>query len=142
LYTKDSIKNSHVTYIVDPSDSFRRVIVNRDYVSSKCAIDFFVAGYKYYDGKDIIEFLGKNEPIELVREYFNPYDTFAVAAYTRDFVKLGYIPKIISSLIAYRLEEGKSVRALIKKISNRDSDYTKIELRAILPIDVQKKILS
>lgn len=127
----------HKTYIVDHSESFRRIIINRNYELSKYSIDFFVAGYKYNDGKEIIDLLTKNEPLELVHEHFNPYDPFAVAVHSREFIRLGYVPSIISSLIAYRLDDGKKVRAIIKDIRNGvcESDDLKIEVRAFVTLD-------
>ncbi len=140
MHTKNIVKKTHKTYIVDATDSFRRVIINRDYSSSKCTVDYFVAGYKYYDGKDIIDFLVRNEPVNFVHEVFNAYDTFAIAIYTRDYVKLGYVPKVIAPLIAREIEkrgEDKPLRAYIKEINSRHSDYTKLEIRTILPIEVK-----
>ena len=91
----------HITYITNhEKNSFRRIIINRNYKTKRYYIDFFVAGYKYNDGKEMIEFLNSNEPVILVREIFNPYDRFAVAIYERGFTRLGYIPKVISPLIS------------------------------------------
>lgn len=138
---KSTVNNViHNTYIVDHSESFKRIIINRNYKLSKYSVDFFIAGYKYNDGKDIIDILSKNEPLELVHEHFNPYDPFAVAVYSRDFIRLGYIPGVISSLIAYKLDEGKKVRAVIKEIRNSptDKDDLKIEVRTFITLD--KKI--
>ena len=130
----------HITYIANHErNSFRRIIINRNYKTKRYYIDFFVAGYKYNDGKEIIEFLNRNEPVVLVREIFNPYDRFAVAIYERGVtIRLGYIPKVISPLISYKLEDKRSkVHARIKDIKLEEDDECKIEVRVF--IDIIKK---
>ncbi|WP_297203832.1 HIRAN domain-containing protein [uncultured Brachyspira sp.] len=129
----------HITYITNhEKNSFRRIIINRNYKTKRYYIDFFVAGYKYNDGKEMIEFLNSNEPVILVREIFNPYDRFAVAIYERGFTRLGYIPKVISPLISYKLEDKKNkIHARIKNIRLEEDDECKIEIRIF--IDIVKK---
>ncbi|MDA1470245.1 hypothetical protein OGZ02_15830 [Brachyspira hyodysenteriae] len=41
----------HTTYIINHEESFKRIIINRNYKTKRYYIDFFVAGYKYNDGK-------------------------------------------------------------------------------------------
>ena len=54
-----SQKNSkHTTYIVNYQESFKRIIINKYYKMNRYSIDFFVAGYKYNDGKTYIVLSG------------------------------------------------------------------------------------
>nr|WP_297278465.1 HIRAN domain-containing protein [uncultured Brachyspira sp.] len=125
----------HITYITNhEKNSFRRIIINRNYKTKRYYIDFFVAGYKYNDGKEIIEFLCKNESVTLVHEIFNPYDRFAIAIYdSRNYFRLGYIPSVISPLISYKLEDKKNkVHAVIKSIKLEEDDECKIEIRVFI----------
>ena len=131
----------HITYIANHErNSFRRIIINRNYKTKRYYIDFFVAGYKYNDGKDLIYSLLKNEPINLVHEIANPYDRFAIAIYDKDFVRLGYVPSVISPLISYKLEDKRNrVYAIIKNVKLDASDECKIEIRVFIDIDKKKK---
>ena len=125
--------SKHITYLVNHEETFRRIIINRNYKTRKCHIDFFLAGYMHYYAKDLIEFLTKNEPINLVHETFNPYDKFAIAIYDRDWVKLGYVPKIISPLISYKLENEKNnIYGVIKEINLHEINECKIEIRVYM----------
>ncbi len=139
--TKSTLRSIHKTYIVNHEESFKRLVLSRDYKNLEYTIDFFVAGYKYNDGRDIIDLLSRNEQLTLVREHFNPYDPFAVAVYTKDFVRLGYVPSVISSFVSYWVDTEKGVKALIRDVRNKDieSDDTRIEVRAMVPIDAKFK---
>ena len=129
----DYASSKHITCIVNHQDSYRRIIINRDYKVKKYHIDFFVAGYKYNNGNDIIEILSKNEPVNLIRENFNPYDPFATALYIDYSIRIGYVPSIISPLIAHKLEDKKNnVRAIIKNVKLDVDDECKIEIRLFI----------
>lgn len=54
--------------------------------------DFYVAGFKYYDGPEILDQLKVGDELSLVREPENKHDSQAVAIFTKDGYKLGYIP--------------------------------------------------
>lgn len=144
MHIKNSTKKYHKTYIVSHNENYRRLIIERDYKKGKYVIDFFIAGYKYNDGKDIIEHLGRNEYLEFVREPFNPYDKYAIAIYSKDFIRLGYVPHIVASFLAPQIDNGKKVKAVIKTINNNlqddfcTSDETKLEVRVSLNIKMFK----
>lgn len=139
MSTKSVSIPKHSIMIRSTEDSYRRIIIKNDYKTRSNHIDFFVAGYKESDGKEIIECLSENEPIELCRDTSYPYDQFAVSIWTSDAIKLGYVPEIISSLISYKLEDkNKKVSAVIKKIKLNAHDECKIEIRVF--VDKIKKI--
>ena len=101
-------------------------------------IDFFVADYKDSDGKEIIEHLSENEPIELIQDTSYPYDQFAISVWSSDPIQLGYVPDIISPLISHKLDDkNKKVNAIIKKIKLNAHDECKIEIRVF--VDKVKK---
>ena len=66
MYTKSKKITKHTINIRSQEDSYRRIIINTDYKTKRNYIDFFVADYKDSDGKEIIEHLSENEPIELI----------------------------------------------------------------------------
>lgn len=114
-------------------DGYRRIIINADYKSKGHYIDLFVSDYKDNDGKEIIEFLDKNEPVNLIREYNYPYDQSAVAVYSSDNVRLGYIPSIVSKLICDKIEDKNcKVNAVIKNVKLNAHDECKIEIRVFI----------
>ena len=140
MYTKIENIAKHLISIRSQEDSYRRIIINSDCKTKKHYIDFFVANYKDNDGKEIIEYLSKNEPINLIQDTSYPYDQFAVSIWTSDAIKLGYVPEIISSLISYKLEDkSKRVNAVIKKIKLNAHDECKIEIRVF--VDKIKKLI-
>lgn len=131
-------QTKHITYIINHEENFKRIIINRNYKTRRYYIDFFVAGYKYNDGKEVIDLLLKNESIKLVHEISNPYDRFAIAVYDKSFIRLGYVPSIISPLISYKLEDKRNrVYAVIKNVKLDAIDECKIEIRVF--IDAAKK---
>ena len=136
-----SQKNSkHTTYIVNYQETFKRIIINKSYKMNRYSIDFFVAGYKYNDGKDIIELLYRNEPINLIREYFIGYDPFAIAVYDeRCEIRLGYVPKIIAPLLTYKMEdENYKIRAIVKNVKLEERDDCKLEIRVFIERNLKK----
>lgn len=139
MYTKSKNITKHSINIRSLEDSYRRIIINTDYKTKRNYIDFFVADYKDYDGKEIIEHLSENEPIELIQDTSYPYDQFAIAVWSTDPIRLGYVPDIISPLISYKLnDKNKKVNAIIKKIKLNAHDECKIEIRVF--IDKIKKL--
>ena len=59
----------HITYITNhEKNSFRRIIINRNYKTKRYYIDFFVAGYKYNDGKTYIVLSGLAEGDMIIAE--------------------------------------------------------------------------
>lgn len=136
-----SQKNSkHTTYIVNYQETFKRIIINKYYKMNRYSIDFFVAGYKYNDGKEIIELLSRNEPINLIREYFIGYDPFAIAVYDeRCEIRLGYVPKIIAPLLTYKMEdENYKIRAIVKNVKLEEIDECKLEIRVFIERALKK----
>ena len=75
------------------------------YTPSRNFQDFYIAGFKYYDGLDVIDELKTGTPITLKAEPDNPHDTAAVEIYYKD-TKLGYIPRNVNSKISTLLVFG------------------------------------
>ena len=135
-YKNKVLTGVYTTVISSDEDTFRRLIVTRKLEEKKATLDFFVSGFKYADASDFLLVLRAGEQLEIVREYHNPFDKNAVAIYTYDFVKLGYVPKDIALLFSSRLDEGEKIKIKIKKINNskRNDDSTRIEVRSLINI--------
>ena len=66
---------------------------------------FFIAGFKYHDGADVLMELEPGVPLQLVPEFDNPYDPNAVAIRFRGRL-LGYIPRDCNEMPAQLLYFG------------------------------------
>ena len=62
------------------------------YVKSRNVLDCHIAGFKYYDGLEVVNELKLGTVVSLVCEPENPHDHDAVAIYFCN-KKLGYIPR-------------------------------------------------
>ena len=63
---------------------------NHRYEPPRHIVDFHIAGFAYYDGLDVINELSLGQPVTLMVETDNPYDSEAVAVYYKD-KKIGEI---------------------------------------------------
>lgn len=61
--------------------------------------DFYIAGWRYYDGDHVINHLNPGDTVEFKPHYGNPEDDKAVAIVTDSGLKLGYIPAFYSGLM-------------------------------------------
>ena len=67
--------------------------------------DFFIAGFKYYDGADVLAELKPGMVLDLAPEFDNPHDSDAVTIRFRG-LKLGFIPRDCNGLAAQLLYFG------------------------------------
>ena len=69
-------------------------------------LQFFVRGFQFYEGPNVINQISENTLVNLVREPNNEYDEYAVAVYFEN-TKLGYVPRednvILSNLLDAKL---------------------------------------
>ncbi|MDO4778743.1 MAG: HIRAN domain-containing protein [Tissierellia bacterium] len=93
----------------------------RKFEESRYFIDFYVRGFRYYDGLEVINQMKIGDSLELVHENDNPYDSHAVAIYY-DNHKIGYIPReeneIISRFIAFGHNDLFEVKIQYKNLEN------------------------
>jgi len=69
------------------------------YTPSRHIMDFYIAGFTYWDGLKALPALCPGSVLTLKGEPDNPYDPDAVALYYKKY-KLGYIPRTDNSLIS------------------------------------------
>ena len=81
---------------------------------------FWIAGWYYYEGKNVLSILKKGMPLLLKREYENKSNKDAVEVFTEDGVKLGYVPDQLCKTVAEQLDLGP-VSAHITRV--RPSDF-------------------
>lgn len=83
-------------------------MMKKGFERSRFLDDFYIAGFKYYDGLSVINNLQLGEKVDLVLEDDNPHDINAVAIYFNN-VKLGYVPAERNSLISDLLYFGHDI---------------------------------
>ena len=67
--------------------------------------DDYIRGFKYYEGVSLLAQLKPEDELELVREYDNPHDDYAIAVYWEGH-KLGFLPSQKNEVIANLLDHG------------------------------------
>jgi hypothetical protein len=77
----------------------------------------YIAGFYYYEGEKVVKRLRKNEPLVLKREPGNPYDENAIEVYTKEGVKLGYIPRSLNPVPAALMDEKKRLTAEVMEVN-------------------------
>jgi hypothetical protein len=77
----------------------------------------YVAGWRFYDGESTLPELGPGTRVVLERDTTNRHDANAVAVFSTNGRKLGYIPAYHSELTASALAAGRQVRASIVQIN-------------------------
>jgi hypothetical protein len=79
-------------------------------------LDCPIAGFRYHDGPMLEKRLRPRTPLRIVREPENPHDRRAIALYTEDGAKLGYIPKWLNPVPADMLDRGEHLTARIEAV--------------------------
>lgn len=76
-------------------------------------LECHVAGTSYLELEEVEPKLKSDDRFFLIREPQNEHDSFAVAIYTADKVKLGYLPKSKNESVARLLDAGKTLFAVL-----------------------------
>lgn len=136
LFWEQELKASVSTTVVQGEESFKRIIVRKDFALKRMSIHCFVAGFRHNDGKAVIDMLEAGERLFCVHEKMNAFDKNAVAIYTEDYIQLGYIPRMLAPVVAKSLDETGDVKCRIKKVNNEayHSSHEKIEIVLSIPM--------
>lgn len=85
-----------------------------------------LAGFQYYEGKDIWNMMRVGDSLQLAREPQNPHDANAVRVLWRNEM-LGYIPRRENSDVARQMDRGAPVKARIVKLKEARNPWQRIE---------------
>lgn len=88
-------------------------------------IDFYIAGYVYYDGENIENRIGKNEILTIKRESTNIHDSYAIEIYWNNY-KLGYVPRQHNEILAKIMDSDINLYAKIKSINKSDPTWERV----------------
>jgi hypothetical protein len=89
--------------------------------------EFYIAGYRYYDGETITESLLEGKPVTFKREPQCIHDTKAVAIYAGR-KKLGYIPRKDNTIISTLMDQGVIIKGKIQKRNFDDQPRKRVKI--------------
>jgi hypothetical protein len=86
----------------------------------------FIRGFQYYKGEALFENLKEEDALELVREYDNKYDRYAIAIYWNGH-KLGFVAREKNNLFAKLMDaQIVSFKAKIKALEGEASSWEQV----------------
>src|SRR5699024_8514383 len=91
-------------------------------------LDFFVAGWRYYDGDSVINQLRIGEQVELCLDPENPEDHKAVQITTMNGDVLGYIPAFYRGWMFEIIEKNSNFKVAINKIHSQAVPHRKVNI--------------
>jgi len=92
-----------------------------------------LAGFQYYDGKELWEQMKVGDALALIREPDNPHDPQAVRVEWHGR-KLGYVPRKENEAVARQLDHGNRLQARIVRLSKHRDPWKRIEFEVYLEL--------
>lgn len=89
--------------------------------------EFYIAGYRYYDGETIADSLLEGKPVNFKREPQCIHDTKAVAIYAGR-KKLGYVPRKDNAIISILMDQGVIIKGKIQKRNFDDQPRKRVKI--------------
>lgn len=86
-----------------------------------------LAGFQYHQGEMLWPQLTAGQPLNLVRDSCNPYDSRAVRVDWSGF-KLGYIPRTDNAAISQLLDRGERLEARISELKESFAPWERIKV--------------
>ncbi|MUV38419.1 hypothetical protein JNUCC1_02257 [Lentibacillus sp. JNUCC-1] len=94
-------------------------------------LDFYVAGWRYYDGENVIDQLQKGDHVRFTLDPDNPEDHKAVVVMTVNGKKLGYIPAFYSGWMFEIIRSECNYRARIESIHPEAVPHRKVNISIV-----------
>ena len=88
--------------------------------------DFFIAGFKYYEGEEVIKELKEGEELKFKRQKENEYDEKAIEIYSGSGKKLGYIPMDLNFIPANIMDQEIKIAGNISGIDHSAESWEKV----------------
>ena len=92
-----------------------------------------LAGFRYYDAKQVWDDMQVGDALTLVREAANTYDDNAVRVEWRGH-KLGYVPRSDNRAVAFHMARGGQVEARISKLQPHRNPRQRIEFEVLVKL--------
>lgn len=96
-----------------------------------------LAGFQYYEGKDLWNMMRIGDTLQLAREPQNPHDANAVRVLWRNEM-LGYIPRRENSDVARQMDRGAPVKARIVRLKEARNPWQRIEFEVYVELSPGK----
>lgn len=93
-----------------------------------------LAGFQYYDGRDLWREMKPGDTLTLVREPGNPHDANAIRLEWKGR-KLGYVPRRDNSALARQMDRGMTVEARIMALKARSNGRNLVSYEISVPLD-------
>jgi hypothetical protein len=93
-----------------------------------------LAGYQYYEGKDLWLEMKSGDKLTLVREPDNPHDANAIRLEWKGR-KLGYVPRRDNSDLARQLDLGMTAEARITALKARSNGRNLLSYEISVPLN-------
>ena len=90
------------------------------------------AGFQFYEGPLIIKKLAPGDRLIICREPANSHDPGAVALYTPDRRKLGYIPRHLNEIPATHIDNGEKMFALVRAVNPHLPPWEMLEVAVMM----------
>lgn len=92
-----------------------------------------LAGFQYYEGRDLWTMMRVGDNLQLSREPQNPHDANAVRVLWRNEM-LGYIPRRENSDVARQMDRGAPVKARIVQLKEARNPWQRIEFEVYVEL--------
>lgn len=93
-----------------------------------------LAGFQYYEGRDLWREMKPGDALTLAREPDNPHDANAIRLEWRGR-KLGYVPRRDNSDLARQMDRGAAVEARITALKARSNGRNLISYEIAVPLE-------
>ena len=90
-----------------------------------------LAGFQYYQGKELWAQMKIGDELSLTREPDNPHDPLAVRVDWNGH-KLGYVPRKENETVARQLDRGNLLQARIVRLTKHRDPWKRIEFEVFL----------
>lgn len=92
-----------------------------------------LAGFRYYAGKQLWSEMKAGDPLQLVREPDNTYDSNAVRVEWQGY-KLGYVPRADNQALARFMDRGSKAEARITRLKKSRNPWQRMEFEVYLDL--------
>lgn len=90
-----------------------------------------LAGFRYYEGKQLWDEMKVGDPLQLIREPDNSYDLNAVRVEWQGH-KLGYVPRADNEALARFMDRGSKAEARITRLKKSRNPWQRMEFEVYL----------
>jgi len=98
----------------------------------------FVAGFRHYEGMQMLDSMKEGDLLELVREPENEYDDCAIALHLQG-KKIGFIPASVNEMLSYLLDsDALSLFAVITHLEQHSQPWENVAIAVYFIQEVNK----